>query len=132
MTPALVDGVTPAMRLFHEEQFGPVVPIARYRDIAEVTDALKTSWSGQQVIPFPACAAARVHPASMARLSAATGHDSATRARPCDAQAAVFTTDASAASPVIDALSTIVGRININAQVITAMRSPWDRHAITP
>ena len=43
-----------------------------------------------------------------------------TNARSCDAQAAVFTTDASAASSVIDALSTIVGRININSQVITA------------
>jgi hypothetical protein len=28
MTPAVVDGVTPSMRLFHEEQFGPVVPVA--------------------------------------------------------------------------------------------------------
>ena len=64
MTPALVDGVTPAMRLFHEEQFGPVVPIARYRDIAEVTDALKASWSGQQVITFPACASGTDDPPS--------------------------------------------------------------------
>ena len=36
MTPAVIDGVTPAMRLFHEEQFGPVVPVARYRDLSEV------------------------------------------------------------------------------------------------
>ena len=28
MTPAVVYPVTPAMRLWHEEQFGPLVPVA--------------------------------------------------------------------------------------------------------
>ena len=31
-------------------------------------------------------------------------------------QAALFTTDAAAAAPLLDALSTIVGRVNLNAQ----------------
>jgi len=78
MTPAIVDGVTPAMRLFHEEQFGPVVPIARFDDISEVTSAIKESWNGQQ--------------------------------------AALFTSSAAAAAPLVDTLSTVVGRININVQ----------------
>ena len=78
MTPAIVDGVTPQMRLFHEEQFGPVVPVARFKDISEVTSAIKESWNGQQ--------------------------------------AAIFTSDAKAAAPLVDTLSTVVGRININVQ----------------
>jgi len=77
-TPAVVDGVTPGMRLFTEEQFGPVVPVARFVEIAEVHAALRDSWNGQQ--------------------------------------AALFTASAEAAAPLVDALSTIVGRININAQ----------------
>lgn len=78
MTPAVVDHVTPDMRLFHEEQFGPVVPVARYDDIGEVMSAIKASWNGQQ--------------------------------------AAIFTSDAKASAPLVDTLSTVVGRININAQ----------------
>jgi len=78
MTPAVVDGVTPSMRLFHEEQFGPVVPVARFRDVSEVTGAIKASWTGQQ--------------------------------------ASIFTADAEAAAPLVDTLSTVVGRINLNVQ----------------
>ena len=77
-TPAVVDKVTPAMRLFHEEQFGPVVPVARYDDVSEVKEAIKGSWNGQQ--------------------------------------AAIFTKDEAAAAPIVDTLSTVVGRININLQ----------------
>ena len=77
-TPAVVDGVKPGMRLFSEEQFGPVVPVARFADVKEVLTGLKHSWNGQQ--------------------------------------ASIFTSDASAAAPIVDALSTIVGRININSQ----------------
>ena len=77
-TPAIVEGVTKEMRLFVEEQFGPVVPVAAFDDISEVQTALKASWNGQQ--------------------------------------AAIFTSDAAAAAPLVDTLSTIVGRININAQ----------------
>jgi len=78
MTPAIVDFVTSDMRLYHEEQFGPVVPIARFDDIAQVLRTIKESWNGQQ--------------------------------------AAIFTSDAKAASPIVDTLSTVVGRININTQ----------------
>jgi glyceraldehyde-3-phosphate dehydrogenase (NADP+) len=76
--PAVLDGVTSEMRVFHEEQFGPVMPVARYSDLSEVYAALKESWNGQQ--------------------------------------AAIFTSDAAKAAPLIDALSTQVGRININMQ----------------
>jgi len=77
-TPAVVYPVTPAMRLFGEEQFGPVVPVAKFADIAEVDAAVRASWNGQQ--------------------------------------AAIFTTSAAKAAPLVDMLSTVVGRININSQ----------------
>ena len=77
-TPAVVTGVTPDMRLFVEEQFGPVVPVGTFTEIGEVLSALKASWNGQQ--------------------------------------AAIFTNSSDAAAPLIDSLSSIVGRININAQ----------------
>jgi glyceraldehyde-3-phosphate dehydrogenase (NADP+) len=76
--PALVYPVTPSMRLFHEEQFGPVVPVAEFEQVSEVIDVVKASWNGQQ--------------------------------------AAVFTSDAVKAAPLVDALSTIVGRVNVNMQ----------------
>lgn len=51
-TPAVVAGVTKAMRLFHEEQFGPVVPIGTYDDDQEAIDAIVESPFGQQVSLF--------------------------------------------------------------------------------
>jgi glyceraldehyde-3-phosphate dehydrogenase (NADP+) len=78
MTPAVLDDVTSEMRIFHEEQFGPVVPVARFRDISEVRHAITASWNGQQ--------------------------------------AAIFTSDPEAAAPIVDTLSTVVGRINVNMQ----------------
>ena len=36
MTPAVLDGVTDEMRIFHEEQFGPILPVARFADIGQV------------------------------------------------------------------------------------------------
>ena len=78
MTPAVVDFVTRSMRLYHEEQFGPVVPVARFADVSQVMQTIKESWNGQQ--------------------------------------AAIFTADAEAAAPIVDTLSTVVGRININVQ----------------
>jgi glyceraldehyde-3-phosphate dehydrogenase (NADP+) len=77
-TPAVLYPVTPAMRVFHEEQFGPVVPIASYSRVTEVHDAVRASWNGQQ--------------------------------------AAIFTKDPKAAAPLVDMLSTVVGRINLNVQ----------------
>lgn len=77
-TPAVLYPVHPDMRVFTEEQFGPVVPIARFAEVAEVDAAVRASWNGQQ--------------------------------------AAIFTRDPKAAAPLVDMLSTVVGRINLNAQ----------------
>lgn len=50
--PAIVSGVSESMRLYHEEQFGPVLPIVIIRDLSEFVDyMLKTSY-GQQVSLF--------------------------------------------------------------------------------
>ena len=49
MRPAVVDRVATGMRLFHEEQFGPIGPIARYSSLAEVIDWHVRSPYGQQV-----------------------------------------------------------------------------------
>jgi glyceraldehyde-3-phosphate dehydrogenase (NADP+) len=77
-TPAVIFPVSPSMRIFTEEQFGPVVPIAPYDDICEVQKAVRDSWNGQQ--------------------------------------AAIFTKNPEAAAPLVDMLSSIVGRINLNSQ----------------
>ena len=83
--PAIVYPVTPDMRIFHEEQFGPVIPVAAYDELNEVRTVLRKSWNGQQ--------------------------------------AAIFTTspDGADAAGLVDTLSTIVGRVNINVQ---CSRSP--------
>jgi hypothetical protein len=52
LTPAVVYPVTKEMRLFQEEQFGPVVPVATYSDIKEVYSAIRDSWNGQQASVF--------------------------------------------------------------------------------
>mmetsp|Transcript_81114 Transcript_81114/g.213944 ORF Transcript_81114/g.213944 Transcript_81114/m.213944 type:complete len:540 (-) Transcript_81114:463-2082(-) len=77
-SPAVLYPVTPLMRAFSEEQFGPLVPIAPFKDIAEVHTAVRNSWNGQQ--------------------------------------AAIFTQDPAAAAPLVDMLSAVVGRINLNSQ----------------
>lgn len=76
--PAVVGPITDSMRLFREEQFGPVVPIAVYSDIGEVISYIETMDYGQQ--------------------------------------ASIFSTSEATAAPLIDILSTAVGRININTQ----------------
>jgi len=76
--PTVLSSVTSDMRIFNEEQFGPVVPIASFADVSEVIKAAKESWNGQQ--------------------------------------AAIFAKDGASAAPLVDALSSIVGRINLNAQ----------------
>jgi glyceraldehyde-3-phosphate dehydrogenase (NADP+) len=40
------------MRVYHEEQFGPVVPVVPYRDINEVIDYVLNSDFGQQLSIF--------------------------------------------------------------------------------
>ena len=48
MTPAVVYPVTPAMRLWHEEQFGPLVPVGVFHDEAELAEHIARSPYGQQ------------------------------------------------------------------------------------
>ncbi len=50
--PALLYPVTSAMRVYHEEQFGPVVPVVPYRDIESVIDYVLDSDFGQQLSIF--------------------------------------------------------------------------------
>jgi glyceraldehyde-3-phosphate dehydrogenase (NADP+) len=76
--PAVLYPVTNDMRVFAEEQFGPVVPIVPYENVQEAIDYGVNSNFGQQVSLF--------------------GKDSKQMAR------------------LIDALSSQVGRININTQ----------------
>ena len=76
--PAILYPVTKTMRLWREEQFGPVIPVAVYEDVEELYEYYRETTFGQQ--------------------------------------AAVFTTDAKKAAPLLDILSTAVGRININTQ----------------
>ncbi len=83
MTPAVVYPVTKEMRLWDEEQFGPVIPIAVYSDIREVYDYIANTRYGQQ--------------------------------------ASIFTSNSEASAELVDVLSTVVGRININTQ---CARSP--------
>jgi glyceraldehyde-3-phosphate dehydrogenase (NADP+) len=52
MRPAVVYPVTPEMRLFTEEQFGPVVPVGTFSSMDQVFDAVRESWNGQQAAVF--------------------------------------------------------------------------------
>lgn len=47
--PAVVYPVTEGMRLYREEQFGPVIPVSVYDDIETVLEYVTTSDHGQQV-----------------------------------------------------------------------------------
>lgn len=48
MRPAVVAGVTPGMRLLHEEQFGPIIPISTFDDAEAVLEWQRRSPFGQQ------------------------------------------------------------------------------------
>eukprot|EP01039_Chlorochromonas_danica_P009925 gene9925-10975_t len=78
MRPAIVYPVTPAMRLYHEEQFGPIIPILTYENTSEILTYFQNTDYGQQV--------------------------------------SLFGNNVHYLSPLVDALSTAVGRININTQ----------------
>jgi glyceraldehyde-3-phosphate dehydrogenase (NADP+) len=56
--PALVEGVAPGMRLWSEEQFGPVVPVATFDDLETPVRFLVESPFGQQMSIFGRDAAA--------------------------------------------------------------------------
>jgi glyceraldehyde-3-phosphate dehydrogenase (NADP+) len=65
MNPAVVFPVGPGMRLYSEEQFGPVVPVAAFDSIEEPMDWVARSDYGQQVSIFgsdPGALAALVDP----------------------------------------------------------------------
>lgn len=50
--PAVLSGVTPAMSIYHEEQFGPILPIVTISDVAEFTDYMLDTTYGQQASLF--------------------------------------------------------------------------------
>lgn len=50
--PALLFPVTPEMRVYHEEQFGPVIPVVPFEDVDEVIDYVVNSDYGQQASIF--------------------------------------------------------------------------------
>jgi glyceraldehyde-3-phosphate dehydrogenase (NADP+) len=50
--PAVLAGVNPKMRIFHEEQFGPVVPIVAIDDTREFVEHVIASSYGQQASIF--------------------------------------------------------------------------------
>lgn len=56
--PAIVYPVTEAMRLYREEQFGPIVPIMAFKDVETALDYVVTSDHGQQVSIFTSSPAA--------------------------------------------------------------------------
>ncbi len=50
--PAVVFPVSPAARLYTEEQFGPVVPVTTFRELDEIDHFMRTSPYGQQISLF--------------------------------------------------------------------------------
>jgi len=50
--PSVVFPVTNQMRVYHEEQFGPLVPIATFKNLDEIFEYLATSPYGQQASIF--------------------------------------------------------------------------------
>jgi len=50
--PALLSDVNDDMRIYHEEQFGPVIPVVSYKDIQEPLDYVVQSNYGQQASIF--------------------------------------------------------------------------------
>ncbi|MFO0695671.1 MAG: NADP-dependent glyceraldehyde-3-phosphate dehydrogenase [Polyangiales bacterium] len=51
-TPALLSPVGTTMRVYHEEQFGPVVPVVPFSDVEEALEAIVHSSYGQQASVF--------------------------------------------------------------------------------
>lgn len=52
MSPAILFPVTSAMRLYHEEQFGPLIPVVPFSTLSEPMDYITQSNYGQQVSIF--------------------------------------------------------------------------------
>ena len=52
VAPTVLYPVTPAMRVYDEEQFGPLVPIVKFRDTSEIVQSVLQSSFGQQASVF--------------------------------------------------------------------------------
>eukprot|EP01006_Ploeotia_vitrea_P045108 TRINITY_DN66907_c13_g2_i1.p1 TRINITY_DN66907_c13_g2~~TRINITY_DN66907_c13_g2_i1.p1 ORF type:complete len:535 (-),score=83.29 TRINITY_DN66907_c13_g2_i1:1597-3201(-) len=52
VAPTVLTGVTPEMRIYREEQFGPLVPVIKFSDLETVLDYFATSQYGQQASVF--------------------------------------------------------------------------------
>ncbi len=50
--PAILNNVNDKMKVYHEEQFGPVIPVITYKDIQEPLDYVTNSDYGQQASIF--------------------------------------------------------------------------------
>jgi glyceraldehyde-3-phosphate dehydrogenase (NADP+) len=50
--PAILYNVNEKMRVYHEEQFGPIIPVIRFKDLDEPLDYVVNSNYGQQVSIF--------------------------------------------------------------------------------
>jgi len=66
--PAVVHPVTPEMKLWNEEQFGPVIPVAVYDSLSEVHDYLGKTHFGQQASIFTSQDAAATPSAELTGL----------------------------------------------------------------
>ncbi len=60
--PALLYPVSADMRVYSEEQFGPIIPVVPYEDLSEVIEYVRNSNFGQQLSLFGS------NPAQMARM----------------------------------------------------------------
>lgn len=52
MTPTIIFPVNKKMKLYHEEQFGPIIPVVPYETLQEPVDYVSQSQYGQQVSLF--------------------------------------------------------------------------------
>jgi glyceraldehyde-3-phosphate dehydrogenase (NADP+) len=52
VAPTVLYPVTPKMKIYHEEQFGPVIPIAVFKELNDIFDYLADSEYGQQASIF--------------------------------------------------------------------------------
>ncbi|WP_186267296.1 aldehyde dehydrogenase [Burkholderia gladioli] len=82
MQPAVVDRVTPAMRLYGEESFGPVAAVTRFSDIEEAISIANDSEYGLSSAVFGrdvqrALAVGRRIEAGICHINGATVHDEA-------------------------------------------------------
>jgi glyceraldehyde-3-phosphate dehydrogenase (NADP+) len=75
MRPAVVAEVTADMRLFHEEQFGPIVPIAAFDDVEQVLDWQHRSPFGQQAAVWGQPGTSRALVRRLTRFVARVNHN---------------------------------------------------------